>query len=108
MSRRRTAVPAVNELTRRTITVLAGKNLNEQAGNRLAHSLWTTIYARELSERQIEVLRLMARGHSMKQIGQQLTISEKTVDNHIQHIYNKIGVSTRAAAVFYALEHELI
>jgi hypothetical protein len=55
-SRRRTAIPAVNELTRRTVTVLAGKNVNEQAGNRLAHTLWTTIYARELSERQVEAL----------------------------------------------------
>ena len=55
-SRRRSAVPAVNELTRRTVTVLAGKNLTEPAGNRLAHSLWTVIYARELSERQIEAL----------------------------------------------------
>jgi len=61
-----------------------------------------------LSEREIEVLRLVARGNSMKQVAQLLTISEKTVDNHIQHIYNKIGVSTRAGATLFALEQDLL
>ncbi|HJT55982.1 MAG TPA: HD domain-containing phosphohydrolase, partial [Ktedonobacteraceae bacterium] len=61
-----------------------------------------------LSEREIEVLRLIARGHSKKQIADLLIISEKTVDNHIQHIYNKIGVSTRAAATLFATEHDLL
>jgi HD-GYP domain-containing protein (c-di-GMP phosphodiesterase class II)/DNA-binding CsgD family transcriptional regulator len=61
-----------------------------------------------LSEREIEVLRLLARGHSMKQISGALFISEKTVDNHIQHIYAKIGVSTRAAATLFAIEQDLV
>jgi HD-GYP domain-containing protein (c-di-GMP phosphodiesterase class II) len=61
-----------------------------------------------LSEREVEVLRLLARGHSMKQIAARLTISEKTVDNHIQHIYIKIGVSTRAGATLFAMEQNLI
>ena len=61
-----------------------------------------------LSEREVEVLRLIARGHSKKQIAGFLIISEKTVDNHIQHIYNKIGVSTRAAATLFAAEHNLL
>jgi len=61
-----------------------------------------------LSEREVEVLRLIARGHSKKQIGGLLTISEKTVDHHIQHIYNKIAVSTRAAATLFAMEHDLL
>jgi DNA-binding NarL/FixJ family response regulator len=61
-----------------------------------------------LSEREIEVLRLIARGHSKKQIAGQLIISVKTVDNHIQHIYNKIGVSTRAGATLFATEHDLL
>ena len=60
-----------------------------------------------LSEREIEVLRLIARGHSKKQVASLLIISEKTVDNHIQHIYNKIGVSTRAGATLFATEHDL-
>jgi HD-GYP domain-containing protein (c-di-GMP phosphodiesterase class II) len=61
-----------------------------------------------LSEREIEVLRLVARGQSMRQIAAQLVIAEKTVDNHIQHIYNKIGVSTRAGATLFAMEQDLL
>ena len=61
-----------------------------------------------LSEREIEVLRLIARGHSKKQVAGLLILSEKTVDNHIQHIYNKIGVSTRAGATLFAMEHDLL
>ncbi|HEV2580328.1 MAG TPA: HD domain-containing phosphohydrolase [Ktedonobacteraceae bacterium] len=61
-----------------------------------------------LSERELEVLRLIARGHSKKLVAGQLIISEKTVDNHIQHIYNKIGVSTRAGASLFATEHDLL
>jgi HD-GYP domain-containing protein (c-di-GMP phosphodiesterase class II) len=61
-----------------------------------------------LSEREIEVLRLIARGHSKKQVASLLIISEKTVDNHVQHIYNKIGVSTRAGATLFATEYDLL
>ena len=61
-----------------------------------------------LSEREIEVLRLIARGYSMRQMAEKLIISQKTVDHHIQHIYTKIGVSTRAAAALFAAEHNLL
>jgi HD-GYP domain-containing protein (c-di-GMP phosphodiesterase class II) len=61
-----------------------------------------------LSAREVEVLRLLARGGSMRQIAEALTISKKTVDNHIQHIYAKIGVSTRASAALFALENDLL
>ena len=44
----------------------------------------------------------------MKQIASRLTISDKTVDNHIQHIYIKIGVSTRAGATLFAMEQNLV
>jgi HD-GYP domain-containing protein (c-di-GMP phosphodiesterase class II) len=62
----------------------------------------------QLTERELEVLRLIARGHSIKQMAQQLTISPKTVDSHIQHIYEKLGVSTRAGATLFAVEHNLL
>jgi HD-GYP domain-containing protein (c-di-GMP phosphodiesterase class II) len=65
-------------------------------------------FAAGLSEREIQVLRLIARGNSMKQMAGHLTISEKTVDNHIQHIYNKLGVSTRAGATLFAMEQNLL
>ena len=61
-----------------------------------------------LSEREVEVLRLVARGNSIKEIAAALTISGKTVDNHIQHIYEKIGVSTRAGAALFAVEQNLL
>ncbi len=61
-----------------------------------------------LSAREVEVLRLITRGNSIKQMAKLLTISEKTVDNHIQHIYAKIGVTTRAGATLYAIEQDLL
>jgi HD-GYP domain-containing protein (c-di-GMP phosphodiesterase class II) len=61
-----------------------------------------------LSEREIEVLRLVARGCSNPQIADRLYISRRTAEHHVQHIYTKIGVSSRAAAALFALEHDLI
>jgi HD-GYP domain-containing protein (c-di-GMP phosphodiesterase class II) len=61
-----------------------------------------------LSEREVEVLRLLACGRSRKQIAELLFISEKTVSHHTQHIYTKIGVSTRAGATLFALQHDLL
>jgi HD-GYP domain-containing protein (c-di-GMP phosphodiesterase class II) len=60
-----------------------------------------------LTEREIEVLRLIARGQSMKQMARTLGISPKTVDNHTQSVYGKIGVKTRGAATLFAIEHGL-
>lgn len=61
-----------------------------------------------LSDREAQVLALMARGLTMKAIGEKLFISAKTVDRHIQNIYGKIGVSTRAAAALFAAENRLL
>lgn len=62
----------------------------------------------ELSPREIEVLRHLARGRSNRQTGESLFISGKTVGHHVQHIYAKIGVSTRAAATLFAMENGLL
>ncbi|MDP9317734.1 MAG: response regulator transcription factor, partial [Actinomycetota bacterium] len=61
-----------------------------------------------LTSREVEVLRLLARGGSNKQIAQQLVVAPKTVANHVEHIYLKIGVSSRAAATLYATQHGLM
>jgi DNA-binding NarL/FixJ family response regulator len=61
-----------------------------------------------LSDREVEVLHLAARGLTTKSIAAELYISPKTADHHIQHVYTKIGVSTRAAAALWAMEHELV
>ena len=58
-----------------------------------------------LSGREIEVLRLLARGSSNREIGAELVISEHTVARHLQNIFAKIGVGSRAAATAYAFEH---
>ena len=55
-----------------------------------------------LSEREVDVLRLVARGHTNRNIGERLSLSENTVHHHVLHIYGKIGVSTRAAATLFA------
>jgi hypothetical protein len=52
----RSAVPAVDELSRRTADALAGSQLSEQAAQRLTHNLWLSVAARDISERQIESL----------------------------------------------------
>lgn len=61
-----------------------------------------------LSKREVDVLRLLSRGLTVKQMAVQLVISEKTVDSHIQHIYIKINVSTRVGATMFAMEHQLL
>ncbi len=61
-----------------------------------------------LSDREVEVLRLVARGLSNKQIAEALVISRRTAEHHVQHVYAKIGTSTRAAAALFAMEHDLL
>jgi HD-GYP domain-containing protein (c-di-GMP phosphodiesterase class II)/DNA-binding CsgD family transcriptional regulator len=61
-----------------------------------------------LSDREVEVLRLVAHGLTNREMAKRLNIAEKTAGHHIQHIYNKVGVSTRAAATLFALQHDLL
>ena len=62
----------------------------------------------ELSDREIEVLRLIALGHTNNEIAEQLYLSVRTVETHRARIHQKLGVSTRAELVRYALDHDLI
>jgi HD-GYP domain-containing protein (c-di-GMP phosphodiesterase class II) len=61
-----------------------------------------------LTRREVDVLGLAARGLTTRQIGDRLVISPKTADHHIQHIYGKIGVSTRAAAALWAMQNDVV
>jgi DNA-binding NarL/FixJ family response regulator len=61
-----------------------------------------------LSDREVEVLRLLARGFPNKAIAQSLTVTPKTVEHHVQHIYDKVGVATRAGATLFAAQHDLV
>jgi len=65
-------------------------------------------YPGGLSPREVDVLRLAARGLTTQEIGDRLFISPKTADHHIQHIYNKIDVSTRAAAALWAMQNAVV
>jgi HD-GYP domain-containing protein (c-di-GMP phosphodiesterase class II) len=60
-----------------------------------------------LTEREAEVVALLARGLQTKQVARRLGISVKTADHHVQNAYAKIGVSTRAAAALFAMQHGL-
>ena len=61
-----------------------------------------------LTRREVGVLRLAAKGLTTRQIADRLSISPKTADHHIQHIYGKIDVSTRAAAALWAMQHTVV
>jgi HD-GYP domain-containing protein (c-di-GMP phosphodiesterase class II) len=75
------------------------------AGHRVSRrSTWPA----GLTTREVEVLRLLARGLSNKQIANELVLSRKTVGNHLEHIYAKIGVSNRSLASLFASAHGLM
>jgi HD-GYP domain-containing protein (c-di-GMP phosphodiesterase class II) len=61
-----------------------------------------------LTARQLEVLRLVAQGLSNPQIATRLVVSRRTAERHVQDIYARIGVSSRAAAALFAMEHDLL
>ena len=62
----------------------------------------------ELTDRENEVLEQIAFGFSNKEISDNLLISEPTVENHIHHIYTKLGISNRAQAVVQAFQLEIV
>ena len=61
-----------------------------------------------LTPREVEVLVLLARGRSNREIAEQLVVSRKTVGSHIEHIYTKLGVSSRTEAALFAMRHGLL
>jgi DNA-binding NarL/FixJ family response regulator len=61
-----------------------------------------------LTDRQVEVLRLIAEGLSNREIATRLVVSPRTAEHHVQDIYLKIGTSSRAAAALFAVEHQLL
>ena len=65
-------------------------------------------YPAGLTAREVDVLRLLARGLSSRQISAQLVISPKTARNHIEHIYSKIGANSRVTASLFAIQHGLL
>ena len=87
--------------------------LDGEAVNAVLHAAGHRTAARPvwpsgLTAREVEVLALVARGHSNKQIAGQLVLAPKTVSNHVEHIYSKLGVSSRAGATLFATQHGLL
>jgi HD-GYP domain-containing protein (c-di-GMP phosphodiesterase class II)/DNA-binding CsgD family transcriptional regulator len=62
----------------------------------------------DLTDREVDVLRLIARGLSNRQVAERLFIAPKTVGRHVENLYAKIGVSSRAAAAVFAMEHRIL
>lgn len=73
-----------------------------------AHPGTATAHEHGLTPREAEVLQRLASGATNRRIGEELFISERTVERHVSHIFAKLGVSSRAAATAYAYEHHLV
>ncbi len=132
LSREPTAVhhvPELRELGDRVRRTLGGKRAEQLTVDGAALDLGqAAVYAREqldvarreprptttptrpggLSRRELEVLRLLAEGRTAGEIAAQLFISARTAEHHIQHIYTKIGVSSRAGATRWAVKHGVV
>ncbi len=67
-----------------------------------------TVWPCGLTDREVDVLRLAARGLSNRQIACELVLSDRTVETHLKHVYDKTGRRTRAGAAVFAMEHDLL
>jgi HD-GYP domain-containing protein (c-di-GMP phosphodiesterase class II)/DNA-binding CsgD family transcriptional regulator len=108
----RTAVPADQAAAWLRGEVRAGR-LDGEAADAVLTTAGHAVRRRKdwpagLTTREVEVLRLLARGLSNRDIADRLTISRRTVDNHIDHVYTKLGVSNRARAGLLAVRYGLM
>jgi two-component system response regulator NreC len=101
---------AGDELVEAVRRAAAGETfLNPQLGARMAaEPLTPTVPPDDLSEREVEVLRMIALGHTNAEIAAQLYLSIRTVESHRAHIQQKLRRSSRADLVRYALDHGLV
>jgi two-component system response regulator NreC len=102
---------AVGRQLLRAIRMAAAGNtyLEPQLGARLAADVAAAkLAAPELTERELEVLRLIARGHTNREIGERLFISVRTVENHRARIQRKLGRASRSDLVDYVIERRLV
>jgi len=95
-------VPAVREVAG------GGRYVNPELGARLVAAESQAVRRDGLSEREHEVLRLLALGHTNQEIAKQLVISVRTAETHRAHIMQKLGLSSRAELVRYALDRGLL
>ncbi len=96
------------ELLRSVRLVASGQKLLDPAISQQAVQRLTQSPGSELTEREREVLALVARGYTNKQIAGTLFVSEKTARNHVSHILEKLGLARRSEAAAFAVEHRLV
>ncbi len=99
------------ELLRSIRLVAAGQtlidaNAKQQAIEKLTRTASSP--GSDLTEREREVLALIARGYTNKQIADALVVTEKTARNHVSHILEKLGMARRSEAAAFAVEHKLV
>ena len=95
------------------LAVVAGERVMASAvANRVLEMLTGATTPKEfydgLTAREVEILKMLATGMANKQIAYKLKISEKTVRNHVSHMYEKLGIYDRAQAVLYAVRKGLV
>jgi DNA-binding NarL/FixJ family response regulator len=96
------------DLLRSIHLVASGHSLIDTNTAKHAIEHLTQMPGSELTEREREVLTLVARGYTNKQIADKLFVSEKTARNHVSHILDKLGLSRRSEAAAFAVEHKLV
>jgi len=96
------------ELLRSIRLAASGQSLIDAEAIKRAMEHLTQMPGSELTEREREVLALVARGFTNKQIADKLYVSEKTARNHVSHILEKLGFSRRSEAAAFAVEHKLV
>jgi len=95
--RQRVAAGELDDTAARAVLVAAGQRVPRR----------TTAVA-GLTAREVQVLEALVRGRSNREIADELHISRRTVGSHVEHIYAKIGVTTRGAAAMFAMRHGLV
>jgi two-component system response regulator DevR len=96
------------ELLRSIRRASSGQSLIDAEATKRAMEHLTQMPGSELTEREREVLALVARGFTNKQIADKLYVSEKTARNHVSHILEKLGFSRRSEAAAFAVEYKLV
>ncbi len=96
------------ELLRSIRLVASGHSLIDSNTTKQVVERLTQMPGSELTDREREVLALVARGYTNKQIADTLYVSEKTARNHVSHILEKLGLSRRSEAAAFAVEHKLV
>ncbi len=99
---------AVAELREMSHDGLLGPEAVERVLEAAGHRPAAPSHPAGLTSSEAQVLRLVALGLTTREVADRLVISAKTADHHIQHIYAKIGVSTRGAAALFAIEHGIL